>query len=125
MGRRFIERPADSVHDAVESDAPSGMNLRIEEYFREEEILVMDFFQLRPSEIVKLPLFDKDICPLVITLQKILQISEPVGGAKFVNGIVFESYAVSGGKFETEFRLQRAVDINMQFGLRLAFDKVG
>ncbi len=123
---RGVDRGAVETRDhGRERDAARRMPLRVEEHLDVADIVGVRAFQVRPGQIVEILLRDQHRHALIVEVEKILQVAEPVGLAQRLDRRIGQADAVAARQREHELRLQAAFDVNVQFALGQSFDERG
>jgi hypothetical protein len=113
----------DAVEYCLESNAAAGVGLRVEEDLGMEDILGAGLFQIGPGHVVKVLLGLQDGHALVVEVEEVLQLGELILGAQRLDRRVGQVDAVAFGEPKHGVRLDRPLDVQMQLGLRQAFNE--
>ena len=117
-------RPANAPDHGVVGDAARGVRLGVEEYLGIEHVLGMRPGQVGGREIVEVLLGHQDAHALVVDFEERRQIVEVVAGPHLLDRSVRQLDAVAPGEIELQLRLERPFHVDVQLGLRHAFDEV-
>ena len=93
--------------------APARVGLRVEEDLGVAHALRGGLLEVRPGQLVEVPLVEQYPCALVVEVQEGLKVREVVGLANLPYGGVPERYPVASGHLEHHLRLQRTFDVNV------------
>ncbi len=119
----ILQRAPQTVDDRFESDATASMALRIEEDLGVAHVLCRRPPQVRHGEGVEVLLLQQSLHALVIEVEEVLQIAEVIGGLQGGDAVVPQGDAVAPGELEHQLRLEAALDVDVQLGLRDAGDE--
>ena len=123
---RRVDRGAVETRDhGRERDAARRMPLRVEEHLDVADIIGVRALQVRPGQIVEILLRDQHRHALIVEVEKILQVAEPVGLAQGLDRWIGQADAVAARQRKHELRLQAAFDVNVQFALGQPLDERG
>ena len=100
------------------------MSLRVEEYFRMHDTVGDGARHIRRREIVKILLVEQDAHTRVVEIEKRLQVGEIIGRLQIAYRGIGQIDPVAPGDFEHQVGFQTAFDMQVQFGLRQAPDKI-
>ena len=93
------------------------MGLGVEEDLRVSHVLQRGPLEVGPGQVVEILLREEDVAAGVIDVEKGLQALENVGAPNRVGGEVGHRDVVAFGQGEHHFRLESALDVEMQLGL--------
>ena len=111
----IVDRAMQAVDHGGEGDAARGVALRIEEHFDMHEIVGARPLQIGPGQIVEILLRDQHRHALIIDVEEILQVRELIGPAQRLDRRIGQRNAVAARQREHQFRLEAALDVNVQF----------
>ena len=114
----------DSLDDCADRHSAPGMCLRIEEHFGMPDVLLLRPRQIRPREIVEIPIPKEHPAALVINVEKGLEVRKLIRFLHFLRRFEWKVDAVPGGKLKHQFRLECALNVKVQLGFRHAFDQI-
>ena len=117
------QRRADAVDHGGHCQATRGMGLRIEEYFGMHHAIGAGTLKIREGEIEEILLLAQHRGAGVIDVEKRLQVVKPIGAAHRFDRRIGQADAAPGGQREQHFRLERALDVQVQLRLRQATDE--
>ena len=114
---RPLDRPRQPRHHRLEGHAAGGVGLRVEEDLGPDHVVGLGPLQIRPGQLEKVLLVEEHGRGGVVDVQKTLQVAEGVGTPHRLGIGVGEGDAVAFADREGHLGLQRALDVEMQFGL--------
>ena len=115
----------DAGDNGPEPDAPLGVGLGVEEDLGMHDTLPGGPLEVGHGEVVEVELGDQDGAALVVDVEERLQIAEDVGPADTPHVGVGQGDTVADGQFEQQLRLQRPLDVDVEFGLgKVAYERV-
>src|SRR5262249_42236566 len=100
------------------------MCLRIEEDLSVADALFVSLQQVSPGQVVKVTIVKKYTGTLIINVQKRLKVGELVCRSNFGRGPIGKVNVIPRGQLKHQLRLKSALDMEMQFRLWHAFDKI-
>ena len=112
------ERGRDALQNHVEGHPPSRVRLWIEEHLHMHDAIAMRTFEIGEGQVVKVTLVQQRRHALVVHVQERLQVGELVRGAQFLRRSIRQPNAIAARDFEHQLGLERALDVNVQLGLR-------
>ena len=101
------------------------MGLRIENDLRMHHVVGLSPLQIGPGHVVEVLLGQEHAGAGVVDVQKALQVSEGIGAAQVVHAGIGQREAIALRHLEDQLGLERAFDVDMQFGLGHAAKQVG
>ena len=113
----ILQRGGDAVEHHFERDATIGVGLRVEERFGVNHVLRLAAQQVGPGQVVEVLRGAQHIGALVIQVEEFLQIVEGVSLAQGFDVVPRQGDLVAFGQSEQQLRLQRAFQMQVQFGL--------
>jgi EAL domain-containing protein (putative c-di-GMP-specific phosphodiesterase class I) len=93
--------------------------LRVEEHLDMPDIVGVRAFEVGPGQIIEILLRDEHGHGLIVDVEKVLQVAEPVRLPQRLDRWVGQADAVAARQREYHFGLEAALDVNVQ----LAFGK--
>ena len=116
-------RGQQALHHHGHRDAASGMSLRIEEDLRVRHRVSRGAVEIGAGEVVKVFGRPQHSGALIVEVEEVLQIAEVVGRAHRLDAGEGDRKPVSPSQGEHHLRLETALDMDMQLGLRQAGDE--
>ena len=113
----------ETVDHRRERNAAGRVPLRIEEHLDMPDIVGVRTFEIGPGKVVEILLRDQHGHALIVEVEKILQVSEPIGLTQSVHRRILQPDAVAARQREHQLRLQASLDMNVQFALGEPFDQ--
>ncbi len=113
----ILERLADAVEHHFESNVSVGVGLRVEEGFGVDHVLGLAALQVGPGQVVEVLLGAQHVGALVIQVEELLQVVEGIGTAQGLHIGPGQGDLVALGQGEQQLGLQRAFQVQVQFGL--------
>ncbi|MNS31302.1 hypothetical protein D3C72_633540 [compost metagenome] len=93
------------------------MGLRVEERFGVDHVLRLAALQVGPGQVVEVLLGAQHVGALVIQVEELLQVVEGIGTAQGLHIGPGQGDLVALGQGEQQLGLQRAFQVQVQFGL--------
>jgi hypothetical protein len=93
------------------------VGLRVEEYLGAHHVVGLGAQQVGPRHVVEVLLAQQHAGAGVVDVQEGLQVGEGVSLAQVLDAAVRQGHAIALRQLEDQFGLQRAFDVDMQFGL--------
>ena len=124
LGFGTITRTLEAIDDGGECNTAFGVRLRIEEQLGMDDVVGLGTQKICPRHVEEILLGDQHAGASVIDIQKALQIAECIGGAQCIDIGVRQADAIALPERKDQLRLQRAFDVDVQFGLRHATQKL-
>jgi len=121
---RVGQGSVDTADDDIKRHSAGSVRLWIKENFHVHHAVCMGSVQIGRRERMEVALVTKHLRPRVIHIQERLQIGEKVCFAQGLDRRVRESYPVFARELEHHLRLERALDVQMQFSLGNCTDEV-
>jgi hypothetical protein len=97
--------------------AALGVRLRIEEQLGAQHPVGVGALEVRPGHVVEVLLVQQHAGPGVVDVEEGLQVGEGVGRAQRLDARIGEREPVPLRQRENEFRLERALDVDVELGL--------
>ena len=117
-------RPGEAPHEDGEADAAPGVGLRVEEHLGVADVVGRGALQVGPHEVVEVLLRLQDGRSLVVDVQERLEVGELVRAPYLLDRGEGQRQPVALGQAEHHLRLQRALDVQVQFHLGQAPDEL-
>ena len=114
-----------AVGDRCERDATLGMGLGIEEDFDMANIVSGGPLQVGPCQVVKVLLVQQHRHALIIDVQEFLQVREGICCLGVIERFEGRLYSVALSNLHHQFRLEAALDVQVQFGFWQFGDECG
>ena len=115
--------------EAVDGDgewqAAVGMELGIEEHLGVPAAIGVEPGEIGEREILEILLGLEDVGSLVADVEKVLEVGEGVGLADFIHRLERHRDLVAAAELEHLLGLERALDVEVEFGLGQAADEGG
>ncbi len=111
------QRGADAVERGLERYAAVGVGLRVEEGLGVHHVLLFALLQVGPGQVIEVLLGTQHVGASVVEIEELLQVAEVVGAAQCFDVIPGQGDLVALGQTEHQFRLQRALQVQVEFGL--------
>ncbi len=112
-----VQRLVDAIEHHFERDAAVGVGLRVKERFGVDHVLGFAALQVGPGQVVEVLLGTQHIRALVIQVEKLLQVVEGIGTTQGLHIGPGQGDLVALGQGEQQLGLQRAFQVQVQFGL--------
>src|SRR4051812_34584589 len=106
-----------------EGNTAGRMSLRIEEHLDMPDVVGVGAFEIGPGKVVEILFRDQYRHSLVVEVEKVLQVSEPISIAQRVHRRIGKTDAVAARQCEHQLRLQAALDMNVQLAFGELFDQ--
>ncbi len=113
----------DTLHEGLERDPAGSVSLRVEEDLRVAHAVAMGALEIGPGQVVEILLAAQHLHALEKEIQKLLQATEAIGGARLLHRAEAQAHAIALGQREHHLRLKTALDMHVQFCLGKAVDK--
>ncbi len=130
QARRYAQLRLGAVHprdQALDHDgeghAPVGMGLGVEEDLGVADVVGGGALEIGEGQILEVLTGQQHGGARVIDVEEVLQVREVIGRAHGLDAVVGDGDAVALRQFEHQFGLERAFDVQVQFGLRQAGDE--
>ena len=81
-------------------------------------------FKIGGRQVVEIPFGQQDAHPCVLEIEEFLQIGEILGGLQLIDRSIGQRHIIGLRDFEHQLRFEAALDMEVQFGLRQAADKI-
>jgi hypothetical protein len=94
--------------------------LRVEEHLDVADVVGVRALEIGPGKVVEIPLRDQHGHALIVNVEKVLQVAEPIRLPHRLDRRIWQADAVAARQREHKLRLEAAFDVNMQ----LAFGKL-
>src|SRR6478672_112660 len=118
-----------SGSEAVDGDgewqAAVGMELGIEEHLGVPAAIGVEPREIGEREILEILLGLEDVDALVADVEKVLEVGEGVGLADFLHRLERDDDLVPAAELEHLLGLDRALDVEVEFGFGQAADEAG
>ena len=98
------------------------MGLRVEEDFGVDDVVLAATDEIGGGQVVKILLVEQDRRRSVVNIEEGLEVVKIVSTAHGVHIRIGNGNAVAPGDGEHQFRLERAFDMDVQFGFRQGAD---
>src|SRR5260370_33399971 len=112
---RIGQGSTDTADDGIKRHTAGGVRLWIKENLDVHDAVRMGSVQVGRRERMEVALIAKDVRPRIINIQERLQVRKTVGLAQRFDRRIAEGYSVFAGEVEHHLRLERALDVQMQF----------
>ena len=112
-----------SVGHHLERDAPGGVGLGVEEDLGVDHAVGRRAIEIGARQIAEILFGDEHRRALVVDVQEVLQARKRIGGAQGRDIVEGNGQPVSPGQREHHLRLEAALDMHMQLGLRQPGDE--
>ena len=119
----LLEARGDALEHGLHRHAARGVGLRVAEDLRVHDPVGMGAFQVRKGKGLEIVRISQDRGAFVIDVEKGLQIAEVVRLAQRLHRGELEPHAMLFRQGEQHLRLEAALDVQMQLGLRQAPDE--
>ncbi|EET44348.1 hypothetical protein NEISICOT_01819 [Neisseria sicca ATCC 29256] len=119
---RFQTCTGNAVDDGFKRYAARGMGLRVEEDFGVDDVVLAAAGEIGGGQVVKILLVEQDRRRSVVNIEEGLEVVKIVSAAHGVYIRIGNGNAVASGDGEHQFRLERAFDMDVQFGFRQGAD---
>ena len=96
--------------------ATAGVRLWVEKQLRMHHLVGSGFFEISPGHVVKVLLLKQHTGAGVVDVQKALQVGEGIGCTQGLDAGIRQAHAIALSQLKNHLRLERALDVNMQFG---------
>src|SRR5450755_284651 len=107
------DRAMETIDHGGELDASGRVALRIEEHFDVHEIVRARPLQIAPGEIIEILFRDQHGHPLIIDVEKILQVRKLIGLAQRLDRRVGQRNAIAARQRKHQLGLEAALDVNV------------
>jgi hypothetical protein len=97
-----------------ERDAAAGVALRVEEHLDVADVVGVGAREIGPGEVVEILLGDQHRHALIVDVEEILQVAEPISLPHRVDRRIRQADAVAARQRKHQLRLQAALDVNVQ-----------
>ncbi len=146
LGRRFVlvaqeaaDQPAghaigrpgvgagagNAIQHGGKGDTAGSMRLGVKKNLGMANAVAVSPVQIGAGQIIEV-FFDPEHGHAgIVEIQEFLKVAEVIGGAHVVDAVVGQVQAVAPGQRHHQFRLERALYVQVQFGLRQAGDEIG
>src|SRR5215471_5108329 len=114
------ERAVNAADDCREGDSPRRVGLRVEEDLGVAHAVGLRAREVGRGQVEEVALLDEDLGPLVVDVEKRLEVAEPVGLAHLLRRGEAERDPVAPRELEHHLRLEGPLDMEMQLRLRYA-----
>ena len=104
-------------------DPARGVSLRVEEHLDMPDIVGVRALQISPGEIVEILLGDQHRHALIVDVEEILQVAKLIRLAQRLDRGIGQPDAIAARQGEHQFRLQAALDVDVQLAFRQPFDQ--
>src|SRR4051812_47089730 len=106
-----------------EGDTAGRVSLRIEEHLDMPDVVGVGAFEIGPGKVIEILFRDQHGHPLVVEVEKILQVSKLIGITQRVHRRIGQADAVAARQCEHQLRLQAALDMNVQLAFGELLDQ--
>ena len=113
--RGIHDRAMETIDHGGECNAAGRMALRIEEHLDMHEIVGARPLQIGPGQIIEILFRDQHGHALIIDVEKILQVRKLIGLAQRLDRRIGQRNAIATRQRKHQFRLEAALDMNVQF----------
>lgn len=124
LGLGSAQGPRNAGEHGRQVDAAHGMRLRVKKQLDVTNVVSPSALDVGGGQVEEVLLGLQHGGTGVVEVEKRLQIGKLVGGAHLVHRRTRQLDAVTLGEREHHFGLERTLDMQMQFGLGQAADKV-
>lgn len=111
------QRLLDAAQHYLEGNATVSVGLRVEERFDMDDVLRLAALQVGPGQVVEILLGAQHVGTGVIQVEKLLQVIEGIGRTQGLDIGPGQGDLVAFGQGEQQLGLQRAFQVQVQFGL--------
>ncbi|MND73926.1 hypothetical protein D3C80_655120 [compost metagenome] len=112
-----LEGTGDTVEHHFKGDATVGVGLRVEERFGVDNVLRLAALQVSPGQVVEILFGAQYVGATVIKVEEFLQVVEGVGCPQGFDIAPWQGDLVAFGQGEQQLRLQRTLQVQVQFSL--------
>ena len=117
FGLRIDAGAVQSVDNRFHADPARRVRLRIEKKLGMRHVVCSSAGEISHRHVMEILLGDQHAGAGVVDVQKALQIGEGISAAQFLHAGIGKRHAVALGQRKDQFWLQRAFDVDVQFGL--------
>ena len=117
-----FEGPAKPLHDRLESHPAGRVRLGIEKDLRPHHVVGMGLLEIGPGHLKEVLFCAEDRGGRIVDVEEALQVAESVCLSHRPGRLVRQGDAVPPADGEGQFRLERALDVDMEFGLGCSLD---
>ena len=114
----FVEGAADPLDHGRERDPAVGVGLRVEEDLGVAHVVGAGAREVGGGEVVEVLLLEEHARSRVVDVEEVLEVREGIGGPHLLDGAVGQPDPVALRDGEHELGLERALDVQVELGLR-------
>ncbi len=123
FGSGLLQSPVDAPEHHANIDPARRMRLRIKKEFGVAHLIGLRTQQISPGHVKKVLLVQQNAGACIINVEEGLQIGESIGRAQGFDRRIGQFHAIAFGQGKDQFRLERTLDMDVQFGLGHVFDQ--
>ena len=106
-----------AMHHRGHGHAALGVCLRVKEQLSVHHVVGRGTLEVGPGHVVEVLLVQQHAGACVVDIQEALQVRERVGAAQAFHIGIGQRHTIALGQRKNQFRLQRALDVDVQLGL--------